>query len=666
MSISADEVLAPTTEFSGTADIGNEGIKKHFKKSEAYEPLFELVWNGFDAKAERVYVKVYENDLNGIDCATVLDDGLGIDYTTLKTTFGQFNESSKQADPSLHGSHGRGRLAFHVICRDATWFTRSTKGDARISVEAQSIKHYKGHHIKADEQHPKLADKPHGTVVELRNFTKSLPSSETLRERFSAEFGWFLAVRDSMELRVNDMLISVPRHEITKRTINVRDHDFEVQVIRWDNKPSSEKSYIYLFNSKNELVFKVLSTLNNKPGFFTTVCVTSAWADSFSPTADLLNLEANSLTSLAWRGLIRQLNALTEEVYEDFLRKKAETVVDGYIRDGYFPTYAGLSESEREWRLNNSRTLVKEIYLVDPQVFNASKKQIRVIIRLIDRLAISNENDALLDVLNGALDLSPEAVQKLSGQLRQTSFENIISTIEILQRRATAVQKLRVVMNEHYREVLETPDLQQIIENNTWLFGPKFETLGAEEDTFTKIAKSLRDKAVKNHEIDEADVEVSNDVAGAQRQVDLFLARKYPTNDSRGQSIYKCTIIEIKRPSIALNTKHLRQLEDYAQIIKRFPEFSSERTHFELILIGRKISSDDTLIQGRKNDLIDRGEMGLIAELPRMKLYVMDWYTLLDTFDLSNDFMLERLKLRRAELAGQSKEKLITELQQPH
>jgi len=348
------------------------------------------------------------------------------------------------------------------------------------------------------------------------------------------------------------------------------------------------------------------------------------------------------------------------------LRKKAETVVDGYIRDGYFPTYAGLSESEREWRLNNSRTLVKEIYLADPQVFNASKKQIRVIIRLIDRLAISNENDALLDVLNGALDLSPDAVQKLSEQLRQTSFENIVSTIEILQRRATAVQKLRVVMNEHYREVLETPDLQKIIENNTWLFGPKFETLGAEEDTFTKIAKSLRDKAVKNHEIDEADVEDSSDVAGAQRQVDLFLARKYPTHDSRGQSIYKCTIIEIKRPSIALNTKHLRQLEDYAQIIKRFPEFSSERTHFELILVGRKISSDDTLIQGRKNDLIDRGEMGLIAELPRMKLYVMDWYTLLDSFDLSNDFMLEHLKLRRAEFAGQPKEKLIAELQTPH
>ena len=44
----------------------------------------------------------------------------------------------------------------------------------------------------------------------------------------------------------------------------------------------------------------------------------------------------------------------------------------------------------------------------------------------------------------------------------------------------------------------------------------------------------------------------------------------------------------------------------------------------------------------------------------------MVWYTLLDSFDLSNDFMLEHLKLRRAEFAGETKEKLIAELQQPH
>jgi hypothetical protein len=43
--------------------------------------------------------------------------------------------------------------------------------------------------------------------------------------------------------------------------------------------------------------------------------------------------------------------------------------------------------------------------------------------------------------------------------------------------------KLRTLMNDHYLETLETPDLQGIIEANTWLFGSSYETIGAEEDT---------------------------------------------------------------------------------------------------------------------------------------------------------------------------------------
>ena len=282
-----------------------------------------------------------------------------------------------------------------------------------------------------------------------------------------------------------------------------------------------------------------------------------------------------------------------------------------------------------------------------------------MIIRLLDRLAVSNENDSLVEVLNSVLDLNESSLKKLAGQLNQTTLENIVATIEVLQRRQVAVEQLRVLMNEHYREVLETPDLQQIIENNTWLFGPSYETIGAEEDSFTKIAKRLYERVAKGTELDENDVDLPEDLHGAQRQTDLFLARKYPTADSRGQKIYRCIVIEIKRPAISLNKKHLRQLEDYADIIKKFPEFMSEKMHFELILVGRQISSSDEQIKSRLNGQIARGELGLVADDPGMKCYVMNWYTLLDSFELSNGFMLERLKLRRAEYTESSKADLV-------
>ncbi len=659
--------MSAFVDISGVAEISDEGIKKHFKNTEAWYPLFELIWNGFDAKAQQVHVSLEETHMGGTALVTVLDDGVGIEHTTLKDTFGRFYDSAKKADPAQHGSDGRGRLAFHTICQHATWHSRSSKGDVVIKVSAAKIKAYKGTVLPAAQQCENLRNVKQGTFVELSEFTTNLPAHLELRQKLSIEFGWFLALRPEKHLSVNDELVAVPANDITSQTLTANGHAFDVQVIRWHEKPGSEKSYIYLMNGSGDLVHKELSTLNNKPGFFTSVCLTSAWADAFSPGHDLFNTEGHTLSSTTWKSLSRKLSDLTDSIFDEFLRDQAERVVERYVEEGYFPTYNGLQEEEKVWRLNNSRELVKQIYLADPGVFNSTgKKQCKLIIRLLDRLAVSNENESLVDVLNSVLDLDANSLKKLAGQLNQTTLENIVATIEILQRRQTAVQQLRVLMKDHYREVLETPDLQQIIENNTWLFGPSYETIGAEEDSFTRIAKALHDKVAKGTELDGNDVELPEDLQGAQRQTDLFLARKIPTYDSRGQRIFRCIVIEIKRPAISLNKKHLRQLEDYADIIKRFPEFNSEKMHFELILVGRQISSADEQIKSRLNGQIARGELGLVSDDPGMKCYVMNWYTLLDSFELSNDFMLERLKLKRAEFADSTKAELVAELQESH
>jgi hypothetical protein len=122
-------------------------------------------------------------------------------------------------------------------------------------------------------------------------------------------------------------------------------------------------------------------------------------------------------------------------------------------------------------------------------------------------------------------------------------------------------------------------------------------------------------------------------------------------------------IIEIKRPSIALNVKHLRQLDDYAAIIQRHPEFSSELIHFDLILIGRKISRDDVEISSRLRTHVSKGSMGLVSDDDRIRRYVLNWYTIFDNFELSNSFMLEHLQTKRDELSHVSKDDLVAELQ---
>ncbi|MBU1219052.1 ATP-binding protein [Myxococcota bacterium] len=652
-------------DISGVTEINDEGIKKHFKNIEPWQPLFELVWNGFDANANRVDVEIVENQLQGVENVFIFDDGRGINPILLKETFGRFNESEKHEDAAQHGAHGKGRLAFHCICNLATWYTKNSSGCAEISINSNNLKNYSGKLLPIDAQHPKLKTVTQGTYISLSRFTSNLPSLLDLREKFAIEFGWLLALDSNKTITVNGTKITTPCHEIIKENINIGQNHFSVSVIRWIDRPSSEISYIYLLNSDGHIVHKQLSTLNNKKSFFTSIFISSAWADAFQPKENLFFPDAHSSDSPEWKSLIQKLNEITQTIYENFLRQQVEVVVENYFKDGLFPTYSELSVDEGVWRLKNARALVRNIYMADPSIFNAaSKKQRKIIIRLLDRLAVSNENESLLDILNSVLELDAKALSTLSDLLRQTTLDNIITTIEVLFRRQAVANKIKTLMNEHYKEVKETPDLQKIIENNTWIFGCSYETLGAEEDSFTKIARDLRNNIKTINNLSKDDIE-GDDIAGAKRQTDLFLARRFPTIGPNGQQIYRCIVIEIKRPSISLNVKHLRQLDDYADIIKRHPEFSSDKLHFELILVGRKISSSDTEINSRLNGQLSKGELGLVSEDNKMKRYVLNWYTLLDSFELSNNFMLEKLKLKRSLYETETRQELVAELQQP-
>ncbi|WP_431288659.1 hypothetical protein [Roseateles chitinivorans] len=462
-------------------------------------------------------------------------------------------------------------------------------------------------------------------------------------------------------------IVQAPPYEVVSRKLEVDGYVFDIQVIHWECNAPGLTSNLYLRNGRGHLVHKAPSPLRDRPHFLTSVCASSSWADRFTPETDPMHPEAPSPETQTWAKLLVQLDELGEEIYAAFIPKKAEQEVQGFEAKGFFPTYEGLDDDEQAWRRGHAREMVRQIYIAEPRLFiGGNHQQTKVLIRLLDRLAVSSDNDALMEVLNGALDLDSESLARLAGHLRRSSMENVVATIEVLQRRALAVQQLRHLMNEHHRELLETPDLQRIIENNTWLFGPRYETIGAEDDSFTKVAESLRESVFGNLDVNEDDVDRLEHLPAARRQTDLFLARKFPTLDSAGQRIYKCIVIEIKRPSISLNRKHLRQLEDYSDIIKRLPEFSSEKVHFELILIGRKLSSREGLLTDRLFDLSGRGEQGLVESRPRMKLYVMNWYSLLDSFELTNSFMLERLKLKRAELEGKTKTELVTELQEAH
>lgn len=663
---------------SGTADITHEGIKKHFKKwrKDPFQSIIELIANGFDSGAKSVDVTIEYNDLHGLAAITVLDNGSGIDIKECSQHFSRFNESSKQGDDDLQGAHGKGRLAFHLLCSNATWYTKRNDSESKISIDSSTLRNFSAEDIDSEQQHASLSPYESGTCVVLSNFRTNLPEIDVIQQKLESYFGWRMVLDSGRELTVNGVRIDTPESEHIEKNIYIDGIRFQIDFIRWVKKPGDEKSYNYAVNHDGRVLHRDLSSFNNKPKFHLSSYARSDWFDDFDKSNHLLNFTDTpqvSPNSKEFKELKKAIHEFSSDIYEQFLRDFVEEKVEEYDARGYFPVNKRLGAEEAAWRKSNTKSFVKTLYLTDPTIFNNLKeKPIKILLALIDKILVSNENDTIFEVLGGVLNLDENQVNILSNQIKNSSFENIISTIEVLQKREFAVHKLREIMVRYYKEVLETPDLQGIIESNTWLFGDKYTTLGAEEDDFQKTSAALRSyvkgiDVIDEDDFESTDIEDGLNIEGVRRQVDLFLARKKMGFNSRGESYFQCTIIEIKRPSVALNEKHLKQIKDYARIISEHSGFSMEKMRFEIILVGRKISNKDFDITAALDTAEANNEPGLVFSTRenRIKGYVKTWGTIFAEFDLSNSYLLEKLQTRRGSLENKSSQQLVSELQKP-
>src|SRR5690606_1360295 len=89
--------------------------------------ISELIWNGFDAKATNVNIIFDQNEVDTIQEIIVSDNGEGINFESLSSTFGRFLDSLKrnsyQRSSYNRGKKGKGRFSFSAFAAKATWHT---------------------------------------------------------------------------------------------------------------------------------------------------------------------------------------------------------------------------------------------------------------------------------------------------------------------------------------------------------------------------------------------------------------------------------------------------------------------------------------------------------------------------------------------------------------
>lgn len=110
--------------------VKNDHLKRTTKVKKPILAIAELIWNSFDADAEKVSVRFYENPIKGIDKIEVSDNGHGIFDDDAEMSFGSLGGSwkknkkrSKQKRGLLHGQAGKGRFRSFSLGEIVNWST---------------------------------------------------------------------------------------------------------------------------------------------------------------------------------------------------------------------------------------------------------------------------------------------------------------------------------------------------------------------------------------------------------------------------------------------------------------------------------------------------------------------------------------------------------------
>ena len=649
-----------------TQSIKNE--LKNFKEKPA-NAILEYVWNGFDAEANNVHInysfKQKGKGLSfGYPSLEILDDGMGWDVKNINSA-NLFLVSPKKylSYKSLpRGRYGVGRFTFFSFAGQATWVTTFDGHKSKITISTDSLDKYEVEEV---------GDKNNGEKGTKVIFSIN---SEKLTEDFfrnellgtlKLEFCWFLKLFPNKNIYLNEEKVSVESLIGARKNIEetIEGYKFNIHLLQWTKKPTEEYSKYYFLNENGEENSKKTTGLNNKSDdFYHSAYIKSDFFNDFKYVEDeegkdisdkqkTKNLFEESTKEKGKREifntLLKKVNQALESMRKPYLQEISNEKIIEWKKIEILPIVNELGVNQKDYE-----EMIKEIYVVAPQLFtNSSDEQREIILRLLSSLLSTEEKDLILKIFNQVYNLSEDDKKSLSDILDRTTLSNVIKAIKELDHRLQIVSCLEeILFTDKSKDAKEVAHLQKMLDENPWIFGEGYRLFASTEGSIRKTLIDFRDKILKKSE---TPIETKS-----RKELDIFLVKE-ETTDNRIDSV----IIEIKRPSVTLKKKELDQIKDYMSTVLKEPACIGEKMHWVFYLIGNDF--DDYIKKEIKN-ASQRGEestgLAFYDEDNRAKLYVKKWADIINVEQKSKyKFLQEKLSIKRENLEGKSIDDIVSD-----
>ncbi len=627
--------------------ITTEGIQKNLKNFKPLDALCEYIWNGFDAQADRVDVKLHTNEFGLINMISIVDNGTGIAYEELGDKFKPFNDSkkydiSRKVNHSLpHGRRGIGRLTFFAFAQRARWNTvyekDGNKYEYYIDMEKDSLNQYDDN----GGRKPKTTGKNVGTEViftQIQQFSK-----EEIVERIKNEFFWFLELNENRNFQIlvdgekityDDFIINkiefVPKAELA--------YEYEISIVQWNQSLGKEFSKFYFIGSDKEEKHKEATKLNKKSDeFFHSIFIKSSYFDNFYFEKEMDGQAClfPNKNEPEYKNLMDSINDFLYKFRRQYLKEASDKFIDKLIDSKIYPEF-NKSNPIDTYRKNELDNLVGTLYVAQPKIFtNLSDDNKKITIGLLKLIMDAEDKDNLFKVLKQVVDLDEDELAELAGVLKYTSLSNVTRLVKMIEDRQMVIQGLKELVFNKEMYAKEVPHIQSMVENHYWLFGEQYNLITAAEPDFTLALKGLILATTGKEEDVEIDHEDKN------KEMDIFMIRQ----DRKGE-VTENVVVELKRPTVALGEIQLSQVKKYLQVIRKEDRFNMGNVKWTFYLVGNKFNTSGFL-EGELENNRNHGEEHLVYWVNNgmTKIYVLKWSEIFDEFSKRHEYLLDKLKL---------------------
>ncbi len=614
-------------------EVQSDFLKK-ITSAKPVQALAELIWNGFDADATEVAVSFDYSELDTMTKVIVRDNGVGIPRDKAPEYFRRLGGSWKrpgaatQSGRFLHGQEGRGRFKAFAIGDFAEWVVVYEKEGKswsyKILMKSVDIRNVS---ISDEVEVPSSKSGVTLSITGLRKDFKTFISDSGLH-LLTEVFALYLADYPSIKLtvggkRIDPTVIIASRKEFQLSDIKVGEatHTARLEIVEWNGLSNRA---LFLCNEKRFPLRQVDRRFHVGDYQFTAYLATSLLTSAQQEgTVDLAEMQTP---------MVVVIDEAMKKIKEYFRQREA-VAARGYVEEWKAEHVYPFAEEPR----NPVEQVEREVFdIVAVSVarhlpdFEVSQSQNKAFHLRMLRQSIENSPEDLQLILSEVLRLPKRKQEELAELLREVSLSAIISSAKVVADRLRFLAGLEAILfdAEPKKRLKERSQLHRIIAQNTWLFGEQF-SLSVDDQSLTEVLRKHKKSLDEDIVIDTPVKHVSQE----RGIVDLMLSKAIRRHKANSLSHL---VVELKAPSVKIDTKEISQIEGYAASVTADERFRNVDVQWEFWAISDDLGPHGKFRVGEKE--------GEIMRHNNVAVFLKTWGQIIDENRARLQFYQEKLE----------------------